>query len=60
MKTRPKFAPLPSILELCEALAFAAAQCMGMDAMQAAESLLVRHVKMCHLCWFVLDAPNCC
>ena len=41
MNTRPNFAPLPSILELCEALAFAAAQCMGMDAMQAAEPLLV-------------------
>ena len=30
MQTRPTFAPLPSLLELCEALAFAGAQCVGM------------------------------
>jgi hypothetical protein len=40
MNTRPQFVALPSLLELCEALAFAAAQCAGMCVWHAAEALL--------------------
>ena len=40
MQTHPSFAPLPTLLELCEALAFAAAQCLGMGVWAASEALL--------------------
>ncbi len=40
MNTRPQFAALPSLLELCEALAFAAAYFTGMCVWNVAESLL--------------------
>ena len=44
MQTRPTFAPLPSLLELCEALAFAGAQCVGMGVWAAGEALLTSGV----------------
>jgi hypothetical protein len=43
MNTRPHFAPLPAILELCEALALAATYFVGIHAWATAEALLVRH-----------------
>lgn len=39
MRCRPNFAPLPSILELCEALALAAVQCAGFGTWSAAEAM---------------------
>jgi hypothetical protein len=39
MRCRPNFAPLCSILELCEALAFASVQCLGFGAWAAAEAM---------------------
>lgn len=44
MNTRPNFAPLQSILELCEALTFAASYFISMGAWAAAEMLLVWRV----------------
>jgi hypothetical protein len=39
MRTCPNFAPIASILELCEALALAAAHCAGIGAWTAAQAM---------------------
>jgi hypothetical protein len=51
MNLRPAFTPRASLLELCEALAFAAAYCVGACMWVAAEALLVRGATWAWAVW---------
>ncbi len=55
MNTRPHFAPVSAILELCEALALAATYFVGMQAWATAEALLV-----CRSARRFDDISECC